>query len=82
MPWGVGPDELVAGAGKGACEHRGAVAGSVVGDDPGEPGDAVRGEECLRAIDETDCCDAFLIGEGFGVGEAGEGSAARIGDSG
>ncbi|SDJ19261.1 hypothetical protein SAMN05444695_11874 [Rhodococcus triatomae] len=72
VPWGVGPDELMPGAGESAGEHRRPVAGAVVGDDPGEPGDTVGDEERLRPVDEPDCGDAFLVGEGFGISESGK----------
>jgi hypothetical protein len=71
VAWGVGGDSLVAGAAQGGGEVVGAVAGAVVGDEAVDVGDAVAGEECPGAVDEPDGGAGFLVGQGFGVGQAG-----------
>jgi len=70
----VRPDVLVLGrrSQDGAVEVLGAVGRPVVGHDPGDSGDAVGGEERLCACPESDGGGGSLVGEGFGVGEAGE----------
>lgn len=43
------------------------VAGPVVGDDPVDVGDAVRGEERPGAVHERDCGGGLLVSQGFCV---------------
>jgi hypothetical protein len=62
VAWGEGPGPLVAGDVEERPGERGrAVAGSVVGDHAGEPGDAVGGEERPGAGEEGDRGGRFLI---------------------
>jgi hypothetical protein len=61
----------VAGPEKHLREVAGFVAGTVVGDDPLDPGDAVRGEKRSGPEHEPDRGDRFLVVEGFGVGQPG-----------
>ena len=60
----------------GAVQHvgevLGALAGTVVGDDPLDVDDAVGGEPDPGTVHETDCGDGFPIGQGLGVGQSGE----------
>lgn len=74
VPWRVGPGPLVPG-GEGADragEVLGAVAGAVVGHDPGEPGDPVGGEPDPGTEQEPDRGLRGLVFEGLGVGQPGE----------
>src|SRR5690625_912557 len=66
-----GPAVLGAG-GDDAGEGGRAVAGPVVGDHPVDAGDAVGGQEHLRAGEEGGRSDALLVGKVLGVGQAGE----------
>lgn len=50
-------------------EGSGAVAGAVVGDDAVDVVDAASGEPYSRAVHESDCCNCFLVIEGFGVSQ-------------
>lgn len=59
-------------------EAVGAVAGPVVGDDPVNSGDAVRGEERAGPRPEAGRGRAALVIEGFGVGQAGEPVDRRV----
>ncbi|MDQ0379959.1 hypothetical protein FB470_003953 [Amycolatopsis thermophila] len=60
----------MAGVAEHGGEVAGAVAGAVVGDHAVDVGDAVAGEERPRAVDEPDRRAGFLVGQGFGVGQA------------
>src|SRR5665648_897435 len=72
MPGRVGPDALVAGhGGHGSVERPGGVVGSVVGDHPNHPVDAVGGEEHPGPVEEPDRGLGGLIGQVLGVGQAG-----------
>jgi hypothetical protein len=72
VAWCVGRDPLVAGSAQDAGEVAGAVAGTVVGDDPVDMLDAVAGEERAGAVGEGDRGAGLFVGQGFGVGQAGE----------
>ena len=67
---GVGGDELMPGAVRHVGEVLGAVAGTVVGDDPLDVDDAVGGEPDPGAVHETDCSNGFFVLKRFGVSEA------------
>jgi hypothetical protein len=71
MARGVGADSLVARSEHGSGECVGSVAGSIVGDDPLDSGDAVCGEPRSGAMHESDGRSRLLVCERFGVGEAG-----------
>ena len=74
MAGSVDPRALVASderAGR-AVERRGGVVRAVVGDQAGDPGDAVGSEEGSGAVEEGDGRDGFLVLERLGVGQAGE----------
>src|SRR5215217_9294607 len=60
------------GAVQDVGEVLGAVAGAVVGDDPLNVGDAVRGEPHPGAVHETDGGDGSFVVKSLGVGEPGE----------
>src|SRR4029450_13002230 len=72
---GEGADPLVhahAEAVQGLEEGAGAVAGAVVGDDPGDPVDAVGGAERPRSGHKSDRGAGLLVGQVLGVGQPGE----------
>jgi hypothetical protein len=71
VTWGVGGDPLVAGSAHDGGEVFGAIAGAVVGDQAVDVGDDVTGEERPRAVDESDRGPGGLVGQRFGVGQAG-----------
>src|SRR5699024_3886214 len=69
----VGPGALVAAdecAGR-STKRRGCVVAAVVGDQPGDPGDAVGGEERAGAGEESDGRHCVLVLERLGVRQAG-----------
>lgn len=67
----VGRDPLLPGGKHGLGEDLGPIAGSVVGDDPLDHIDAVRGEPCRRALKESGCSHSLFIVKDLGVGEPG-----------
>lgn len=67
----VGRDPLLPRGTCGLGEGLGPVARAVVGDDPLDRGDAVRGEPGLRALEKPGGGRAFLVVESFGAGETG-----------
>lgn len=71
VAWGVGRDALMPGAVQDAGEVLGAVAAAVIGDDPLDAVDPVRGEPDPGPVHELDCRDGLFITERFGVRQPG-----------
>jgi len=74
----VGRDPLVSRPQQCPSERLCAIAGPVVGDDSLDVGDPVGGIPGMCAVEEPDRGDRLLIGQRFGVGEAGVAIDGRV----